>query len=86
MKTLRQSGVPFGARVLFRLQWLPLIVSVLVLIVSLPILGVWALIHDSGLEFIRGAQEVLEAKKAAVLEHRDKLIKMYAGGAAKEGE
>lgn len=78
MKSLKECGVPFGARIVFRMQWAPLIAMVLVFALSLPFVAVWGLAHESGLEFIDGVTEMLREKTTEIQQHRNRLIAMYA--------
>lgn len=82
MKTLKEQGVPFGARMLFRLQWLPFLGVSLLLVVSLPFVCLWGLVHESGVVFLRGCCDVLEDRVKRIEQHRDKVLSLYSKGAA----
>lgn len=81
MKTLKEEGVPLGARIVFRLQHAGLLVMVLGLIPTTPFAVLWAMVHESGFDFILGVTDVLEKKSDQVKRHREKLVRMYGGQA-----
>lgn len=82
MKTLKEEGVPLGARIVFRLQHTGLLVMVLALIPTTPFAVLWAMVHESGFDFILGVADVLEKKSEQIKEHREKLIRLYRGNAS----
>lgn len=82
MKTLRQEGVPFGARMVFRLQHAWFLLMALALLLTVPFVAVWAVVHESGQEFLEGASDVLQSRGERVRQQRDKLVRLYAGPAA----
>ncbi len=78
MKTLKECGDPFGARMVFRLQWLPLITMILLFMLTIPAILVWGLVHHSGVDFFEEVLQVIQDKGTEVKDHRDRLVRMYA--------
>jgi hypothetical protein len=78
--TLKQHGVPFGARIVFRLQWAPFLAMSLLMVCTLPVVFIWGLLHDSAEDFADGLEEVLQKRLDQIKAHRTRLIRMYALG------
>jgi hypothetical protein len=81
LKTLKQEGVPFGARMVFRAQHALFLAMAIALTLTLPFAFVWSLVHESGSAFIRGATVILHARLERVKRQREKLARMYATSA-----
>ena len=79
LKTLKQEGVPFGARMVFRLQHAGFLLATLGLVLTIPFAALWSLIHPSGQNFIEGVGDVLQARLARVKAQRERLVHLYAG-------
>ena len=79
MKTLKQEGVPLGARMLFRAQhgWFLFMAACLVL--TIPFAAMWGFVHESGDDFIEGVTEVLQDRLERVNSHRERLVRLYGG-------
>jgi hypothetical protein len=82
LKTLKESGVPLGARIVFRLQWVPFITLALLLVATFPFVFLWGLIHESAHDFIQGCNDVLKERLERITRHRERLIGLYAKEAA----
>ena len=78
MKTLKEQGVPFGARCVFRLQWVLFVGVALLLLLSLPLAILWACFHASGVTFLTGANGVLESRIERIELHRERLVRLYS--------
>lgn len=78
MKTLKQSGVPLGARIVFRLQWIPFLILALLLVATLPVVFLWGLIHESAHDFLEGCTEVLTERLDGIRRHRERIVGLYA--------
>lgn len=76
--TLRKSGVPLGARIVFRLQWIPFVTTAVLLVATLPVVFLWGLIHESGHDFLEGCMDVLTHKLDDIIRHRKRLVRLYA--------
>lgn len=79
MKTLKEEGVPFGARMVFRLQYLGFIAASIGMLMTIPLLFLWGMVHQSGEDFINEASNFVETRTEQIKKHREKLIRLYAG-------
>lgn len=78
MKTMKESGVPFGARMVFRLAHLPLIVMVFVVIISLPVLFVTGLLVGDMSAVLEPVEEMLEARLERLKARREELVRLWS--------
>lgn len=78
MKSLKDEGVPFGARVVFRLQYLGMLLAMACLVMTFPAISIWAMIHDSGVRFLMAITDVLEGWAKSTKAHRDHVVALYA--------
>ena len=81
MKTLKEAGVPFGARMVFRLQHTGFLLMALGLLPTLPFACVWAAFSQSGRWFLLGVCEVIQNRAQQVRQHTERLVRLYAGPA-----
>ena len=79
MKTLKQEGVPFGARMVFRAQHVLFCIMAICLVLTIPFVLIWGLVHESGQDFIDRATNVISARLEQVKAQRAKIILMYGG-------
>ena len=77
-KSLKQCGVPLGARIVFRAQWLPFLGMCLLMICTLPFTVIWCLLHESGMDFMDGLEDVLQERVDRIKAHRKKVVSLYA--------
>lgn len=78
MKSLKQEGVPFGARMVFRLQYLGFLSACIGMLLTIPLIFLWGMVHQSGEDFLNGACALIEDRLQQIKKHRDKLIRLYA--------
>ena len=82
MKTLKQEGVPFGARMVFRAQHAGFLVMAVCLLLTMQFALVLGLAHESGNDFIEGITDILQSRLERVKKQREKLVRLYGGGTA----
>ena len=75
-KTLKQSGVPFGARLLFRLRYLPVVLFAFMLLLTIPVL---ALAHVMGSSVLEDVTEFLNQKHEEMKAKHQRIIDLYKG-------
>lgn len=68
----------------FRAQYAWFIGMILCLLVTLPVAALWALLHESGQQFIDALNDMLEEKSVAILKHRQQVIDLYKNLAKEE--
>lgn len=78
IKRLKDLGVPLGARICFRLQWVPFLTMSVLLICTLPFVLVWGLFHHSAEDFMHGIEDVFRQRVQRIQEHRARVIRLYA--------
>lgn len=76
-KTLKQCGVPYGARIVFRLQYAPFVGMCLLMVCTLPFVFLWGLIHESAVDFLEGVTELLSDRLDDLNAHRARVIRLY---------
>ena len=76
-KTLKQEGVPFGARWLFRAQYGWLMLMIVCLLLTTPLVALWCLLHDSGIDFVDGVAQVLQDRLESIKSHRVRIVRLY---------
>lgn len=76
-RSLRQEGVPLGVRWALRAQHFGFVLMSILLVFTLPFAAVWAMVHESGVRFLEGAQEVVTDRFNRMKEHRARVVAMY---------
>lgn len=77
MKSLKDQGVPLGARILFRLQWLHYILLVTLIILSVPFLLPFWLVLLCNQDMFESIMALMNRQEAKIIAHREKLINLY---------
>lgn len=82
MKNLKKSGVPFRARLELFGQHAVFALMCVGLLMLTPFLVVWAMLHESGDEFILDVTEVVNQRSKLVERQKAELVRRYSGDAA----
>jgi hypothetical protein len=78
MNKLKSYNIPWHARAIFRIQFIPEIIFILGCLLLMPFLAVLAIFSDTSLLIIENLSKIMEHRTEILERKRDRLIKLWS--------